>query len=453
MAVDTIRTEEVPAAARDASWPSPASAWYAVAVLAVVLMISQLDRGVITLLVQPIKRDLRLSDTEMSLLLGLAFILFYSFMGVPLSRYSDRKSRRTIIALGVAFWSMATAGCGLAQNFWQLFCCRIGIGAGESVNGPATYSLLADYFPRDRLARALAVLNIGFLAGTGGSLILGSVVIALLPKVAVIPVPFLGTIHGWQLVFLIVGLPGLLVSAWMFTVKEPPRRGRSATGDRPVSFRQVLGFLVSRWRVYGPMYIGLAVNSLGAAGNQQWLPTFYQRSFGWGPAQAGTAIGLLALLVGPLGLSCGTWLVEHLTRQGRHDANLRVTAIGYTAAIPFAVAGPLMPTAWLALACSAVVSFFALFGSPAATAALQIITPNRMRSQASSLYLLMLSAIGMGIGPTIVALVTDFVFRTEAHLGYAMSLTAAVMGPAAALIMWSGVKPYGAIVRALPRAD
>ncbi len=438
------------AASRELPWPAPASAWYTVGILALVLMLSQLDRGVITLLVQPIKRDLHLTDTQVSLLIGFAFILFYTFIGVPLSRFSDRKSRRTIIALGVAFWSLATAACGLAQNFWQLFFARIGIGAGESVNAPATFSLLADCFPPAKLPRAIAVLNIGYLAGSGSSLLLGSLVVSLLPSTPDIVLPVIGTIHGWQLVFLIVGLPGLLVSAIMFTVREPARRGtRPASGVEAIPFRAVLRYLWANRRVYGPMYIGLAVSSLGTAGTLQWMPTFYQRSFGWSIAEAGTVTGLLALVIGPFGLYGGTWLVERYGRLGRNDANLRVVAIGYTVAIPFAVAGPLMPTPWLALSCSGVGAFFGLFGSPAATAALQIITPNGMRSQATSLYLLMLSAIGMGFGPTIVAMITDYVLGSEALLRYAMSIAAALTGPAAAWLIWSGVKPYGEAVSRL----
>src|SRR5215475_4360 len=164
---DSLSEKTVAPEVASEPWPSPRRAWYAVFVFALALMINFLDRGIVSLLVRPIKESLSLSDIQMSLVMGFAFSCFYVILGFPIARMADYKSRRTILGVGVAIWSIMTALCGLAQNFWQLFLCRVGVGSGEACSGPSTYSMLADLFPRDKLPRAIAVLNFGFYAGTG----------------------------------------------------------------------------------------------------------------------------------------------------------------------------------------------------------------------------------------------------------------------------------------------
>lgn len=215
---------EAPASSQP--WPSLRLAWYAVFVFSLTLMINFLDRGIITLLVPSIKADLNLTDFQMSLLIGFAFILFYVFIGLPVARWADVGTRRTIIGIGIGLWSAMTALCGLANNFWQLFVCRVGTGVGESFNGPATYSMLADYFPPQKLPRAIAVVNFGFMLGSGLALVIGGVVIHFLQNVPPVVLPVIGALRSWQMAFLLVGLPGLAVAALVFTLKEPVRRGR-----------------------------------------------------------------------------------------------------------------------------------------------------------------------------------------------------------------------------------
>src|SRR5262245_22042114 len=191
-------------------------------------MVNFLDRGIVGLLVQPIKRDLHLSDFEISLIIGFAFVLMYVILGLPIARMVDSFSRRVILTCGITAWSVATTLCGLAQNFWQLFVARIGVGAGESCSGPATFSMMADLFPPRKLPRAIAVLNFGFIAGTELSLLAGGAAIAWIGSWPSISLPVIGELYDWQLVFIVVGLPGFIVAALMMTVKEPMRRGVAA---------------------------------------------------------------------------------------------------------------------------------------------------------------------------------------------------------------------------------
>ncbi len=205
--------------------PSPARAWYAIFVFALALMMNFLDRGIVGLLVHPLEIDLHLTDSQVGLVTGVAYIVFYAAIGLPIARFADVGVRRTIVGVGVAVWSIATAFCGLAGTFWQLFVARMGVGAGEACNGPPVFSMISDLFPRDKLPLAIAVLNFGFIFGNGFASILGGAVIQALTGVSV-TLPLVGTLHSWQLVFLAVGLPGLIVAALMATVKEPARRGR-----------------------------------------------------------------------------------------------------------------------------------------------------------------------------------------------------------------------------------
>lgn len=428
------------------AWPSRRQAWYAVGIFACALMVNFLDRGILTLLVEPIKRDLGLTDTQVSLLMGFAFVCFYMLVGLPIARLVDSRSRRLIIGIGIATWSGMTALCGFAQNFWQLFAFRVGVGVGEACNGPATYSMLADLFPREQLARAIAVLNFGFAAGTGIALIIGGTVIHLISNTPEVTLPLVGTLRSWQVTFFIVGLPGLIVAALMATVREPARRGRIGAGGQALSVREVLQYLYTERRAYGPMFLGLALKAVLASGSAMWAPTFFMRTYGWSATQIGLIQGTLWLVVAPFGLIAGSMLSEWFTRRGCDDANLRVVLLSSVFLVPGAIAFPLMPDPYLALGVMTVNNFVAMLVPAPQNAALQIITPNEMRGQVTALFLFIFNVVGFGLGPTFVAVFTDFVFGDESQLRYAMVTASAVIGPVAALVIWSGLKPYGACV-------
>lgn len=437
-------------------WPSPRRAWYAVGVFAVALMFNFLDRQIMTLLVGPIKQDLNLSDTEISVLIGFAFVSFYVLMGIPISRLVDSYSRRLIIGAGIASWSLMTALCGLAQSFWQLFAARVGVGVGESCNGPATYSMLSDMFPKEKLPKAIAVLNFGFMFGSGLALIVGGTVIELVTSRPDVALPLVGTLRPWQLTFIIVGLPGLFVALLLTTVREPARRGfpllpgeRQQVARRALPVPEVLRFLGDNRRTYLPIFVGTGLKALLAFGAGVWIPTFLVRKFGWTIGEVGLAQGLILLTVAPLGLVCGGTLAERFAMKGHADANLRVVLIATISAVPFAVLYPLVPSAQLALTLFALNTFLVSLGPGPQNAALQVITPNQMRGQVTALYLAVFNLIGFGLGPTFVALLTDRVFGSEASLPYSLSLAAALLGPVAALVVWYGLRPYGeSVVRA-----
>jgi MFS family permease len=435
-----------------------------VAIFALALMINFLDRGILNLLVEPIKRDLHLSDLQISLVMGFAFACFYVIFGLPIARLADSRSRRVIVGTGIAIFSVMTTLCGLAQNFWQLFLCRVGVGVGEACNGPATFSMLADLFPPTRLPRAISVMNFGFFIGLGVSLLIGGTVVHFVSGLPPLTLPLVGTLHSWQATFLIVGIPGLIVAALFATIIEPARRGRisataGATAQGPgaaarpaaVPVRDVVRFLVQNRATYGPMFLGLALQTVLAFGIQGWTPAFFIRTYGWTIAQIGWTQGLIILLLWPIGLIPGGMLAERLARRGYDDANLRVTIIALLAFTPFEIAFPLMPTAAGSNLMLALAGLCISFGVGPQNAALQTITPGEMRGQVTALFLFVFNIIGFGLGATVVALFTQYVFGSDALLRYSLATTVAVLAPLSALVLWLGLRPYGRSVAASRR--
>ncbi|HEX7416768.1 MAG TPA: MFS transporter [Steroidobacteraceae bacterium] len=438
------------------AWPTRLQAWYALLVLTVALLVATIDRSILSLLVQPIKHDLHLSDTKMSVLIGGAFVFFYAFLGLPIARLADRNSRRLIIGLGMAFWSVMTAMCGIAHTFGQLFWARVGVGAGESSFAPATYSILTDSFPKEQMPRAMAVLSIGFVYGSGLALIVGGAVIQTISGRPDIILPVVGAIRSWQLVFFAVGAPGLILALIMASVHEPRRRGllMGAAGgalSKPVALpvKTVLEFVGKDWKTFVPIFAAMGIKTLLSFGTAMWLPTFFIRSYHWSVPQIGYAQGLVSLIVAPLGLMAGSWLAEWYARKGYDDANMRVVQIATIAVLPCSLLYPLMPTASGALVLWAVNLFVACVGIGPGNAALQIITPNEMRGQVRAAFQFVFNVIGYALGPVFVALFTDYVFGADASLRYSLVAAAAIMGPIAILVTWYGLKPYArSVVRA-----
>ncbi|HZD52794.1 MAG TPA: MFS transporter [Woeseiaceae bacterium] len=448
--MDATSTTEIAEAQADVApeaeeYPPTGQAWYCVAILALAVMVNFLDRGILALLVEPIKADLGLSDVQMSLVMGFAFTFFYAIFGLPVARLVDRYSRKHILAAGVAIWGVMTAFCGLAANFWQLFLARVGVGVGETTSGPSAYSLLADYFSPQRLPRAIAGMNLGFVAGSGLAMIIGGAVIGAIGASQDVMLPGGITLRGWQVVLIVVGLPGLVVSALMLTVREPTRRGGAAKRERPLT--EVFRFLAFHWPVYVPMFVGLALRTVQMFGFTMWAPAFYGRTYGWSPAQVGYVVGASLFLAMPLGLFAGSWLAERYWKNRRFDANIRVVVNSTVIAVPLAVAVPLMPSPWLAAGFGLVAAFFSSMAAPTENAALQSVTPNHLRGQMTFLFLFIMNVVGMGLGPLLIASFSQYLF-TEDGIRYSIFLGALLLGPPAALVFRLGMRPYGRAMEA-----
>ena len=421
-----------------------AYAWWAVAVLCFAGIVSGMDRQIISLLVEPIKRDLGLSDVAISLLQGAAFALFHSLAAVPLGRLADVSNRRLIIVGGVLTWTLACIGSGLAGGFLALFLMRMLIGAGEATLSPAGYSMLADYFPREQLGRAISLfLGSGFV-GSGLALIVGGAIMDQLSATESVSYPLLGELRPWQAAFVLVALPGFLVIALLLTVREPPRSSfgslaAAAEAARAPPFGDVIRFVVAERRTIGTIYAGFALLAAMQFGLGSWVPAFFMRTHGWTAAEIGYAYGLNYVIVGTLGVLVGGAVCDWLARRGYADANLRVGLIAACCALPLVIAFPLVPDGRLAFALLVPATFFGTMPFGAGTAALPLLAPNRMRAQVVALYLLVAIIVGQGVGPFYTAALTDYAFADPAKLRYSIAIAAGSLLAGAIAIIASGL--------------
>ncbi len=426
-------------------WPLPGVAWYAVVILVVAFIFSFIDRIVISMLVEPLKADLGLSDTQLGLLQGPAFAVFYALVGLPIGRWADRHSRRAIIAWGISIWSVMTAVCGLARNFLQLFLARVGVGVGEAALSPAAYSMIADYFPREKLGRAVGVYQAGAFFGAGLSFLVGGLVIQAVAKAGDISFPVIGEVKAWQMVFFVVGLPGLLVSLLMLTVREPARRGPLAgplAGRAGIPLGAVIRYAAQRWRVFGLHFLGFALLAVPMTTIVTWAFPFLTRVLGFTPPQAALRLGLILVVLSPLGVYAGGWVADVLQRRGFRDGTLRV-ALGAAAALwPLSAVATTATTPGLALALLCPFVFCASLSMAVAPAALQVVAPNQMRAQISATWMLVLNIVTGVIGPFAVGLISDSVFGDPLAVGKSMALVNCISVPIAALALWAALVPF-----------
>ncbi len=423
------------------AYPPIRQAWYAVTILTLAYIFSFIDRQILSLLVVPIRRDLAISDTQMSLLMGISFALFYTLFGLPLGRLADSSSRRNLITLGVLTWSLFTAGCGLAATYPLLFLMRVGVGIGEAALSPPAYSLLSDYFPPRQRPLALSVYGLGIFIGSGLAMILGGIIVPYTASGGVITLPLVGlAVYPWQITFFVIGLPGLLIAALVRTVPEPIRQERQTT--LPVSLAAIVAYIKSHRATFGCHHLATALITFAAYGINAWAPSFLMRTYGWSVAQAGLTFGVAVAVFSSLGILAGGWYCQSLARRGYRDAHFRVGLITAILALPSVILFPLMPTPELAMLFLIPCLFLQATMFGVAPAALQQVAPNEMRAQISAVYLFVINLIGLGAGPTVIALVTDRVFHDDLMLRYSILYVCAASWLLSALLWGVGLAPY-----------
>ncbi|HCL59078.1 MAG TPA: MFS transporter [Acinetobacter sp.] len=438
---EQVATEIPPAAPERSSYQ-----WYVVIICMVAYILSFVDRQILSLMIEPIKADLMLSDTQFSLLQGLAFSLFYAFMGVPIAALADKKSRVKIISVGIAFWSLATAACGLSKNFIQMFLARLSVGAGEAALSPAFYSIVADLFPKHKLGRALGVYAIGAFIGSGLAFLIGGYVIGLLKDVSFITLPVIGEIKTWQLTFMIVGLPGVLLALLMIlTVREPERKGLKMDANGvavKASFKNSMGFIKTHKKTFFCHFIGFSFYTMMLYSLLGWAPAYYMRHFGLDANQTGYILGSIILVANTSGaLFCG-WLIDFFSKCGYSDAAIRAGAIGCAALIIPSVLFTQVNNMQLSFALIFVAMFFSTFPIPASAAATQMLTPNQLRSQVSAKFLLISNLIALGVGTTAVALITDRYYENTLMVGNSISIVNAIAGLIGVFLLYRGCQYY-----------
>lgn len=424
-----------------AEYPGARQAWSTVAVVTTLYWLGTLDRQMSVLLVTPIKEHFQLSDVGVSLIHGLAFPLFYMLASLPVGWMVDRFRRRKILFWGALVWASAAVAGGLARSFGQLFAARAGVGAGESTLQPTTFSILADLFPPGRLSLPLSIFVIGGTVGSGMSFILGGELVAWVNSQPPIVLPFAGPLAGWQFALIVTGFPGLLVAGAIFLVPEPPRTHKGLSPHVDANFSALGRQYRKHPRFYLTQSVGFALVMMLVVGLGAWSPAFLSREHGWEIARIGRWLGVSQILSALLGLAFHGAMVDRLFRKGRHDAHMAYFMVMSILAGPLAVAAYLVDNAHLMLLLYSL-AYFCIMAYPAiGPAALQITTPPALRGKASSVYMICVNLIGAIGGPLIIAMITDYGFRSEADLGLSMSLFAGVSMLVAAVLFRVGMAP------------
>ena len=389
---------------------SDATRRYVLGVLVVTYTFNFIDRQILGILVEPIKRDLGVSATFMGLLTGLAFAVFYTLMGIPIARIADRANRRNLIAVALAIWSTFTALQGVAQNAWQLMVFRIGVGVGEAGCSPPSHSIIADYYPQNRRASALGIYSLGIPVGILFGFLVGG---------------WMEQYFGWRWAFFVVGLPGLLLALVVrFTVKEPPRglSDQRTTEVAQPSVFSVVKYLLAR-RSFIHMAVGGGLAAFSGYGLITFAAAFFARTHGMSSGELGTYLGLIFGIPGGIGIALGGRLADHF---GEKDTRwfLWVVAVALAVLVPFGVMVFVVNDGLTAMACLVLPVMLGNFYQATTFAQTQTLVGLNMRSVASAILLFTLNIIGLALGPSAVGILSDMLAPTygDDSLGWALMI-------------------------------
>lgn len=447
--LDDTQGAEIPpveqVAAKTEKQPSVFYAWAVVILLFACYTISAIDARVMTLMVADIRQDMKLDDFQISLLQGFATVVLVAVAAVPIGRIVDNgRNRSKLLAGGIVLWCLATAASGLSRTFGHLFLARVGVGIGESTLGPTAYSLISDYFEPKRRAFAISVFALGYPVGGGLALVIGAYVLKAAKEYGPAILPVIGLVQPWQMTFFIVGLPGLILALFVAMIREPKRHAAptAVIGVERLTLRQTVAFLAKRWKVYSALIGSVSLLGMLAIGTAIWYPTFLIRTYGMTATEAGYSFGILMIVCGGLGNLTGGWFSGFFMRRGHPGANLHIMTWVTLVKVAPLVVGPLMPTATGALVLMGIATFIGQGTNSVALASLQDITPSRLRGQMTALMLMCVTTLGMALGSSVIAAVTQFVFHDDGALRYSLAIMPAIVGPLVALMFVLARKPY-----------
>ena len=424
------------------SWPQPIYAWFFTSILLVAYIISFIDRQMINYLVVPIKEDMGLTDFEISFIQGWGFVLAYIIFSIPFGRIVDKVNRVRVLIGGIIIWSVATAACGFSKNSWQLVLSRSGVGAGEAALTPASWSIISDLFPVEKRSFPMSIYLMGPYIGQGLSLLFGAQILRIYNE----PVTLFESIivQPWQIIFLIIAIPGVILGLLMFALKDPVRKEVlvSEKEEGKDSIKEVFAYVIKNIGAYMPLLIGSAFIVVLLYGVQSWVPTFLHRIHGWEHTRIGDQYGLVALFAGSLGVVSGPMAEKYLTKLNFSAATIIVCII---TAVALTIIGPIT---FLSLSSDIVLigifitSFFITLPLALFATSLQNITPNQYRGVVTGLYVFTVNITGYGLGPMVVAFFTDKVFKSEMAIDLSMAAMFLICGPISFFIFYLGRKPF-----------
>lgn len=402
--------------------PRLGTAWWMVAVLFGLYVLSWVDRLILSMLVSPIKAHLMLTDVQVSMVTSTSFAIFYAIFGLPIGWAADRFSRRWIIFAGVLVWAVATTACGFAQSYEALLVGRIFVGVGEAALLPAAYSLIADAFPTRLLTRATSTFQMAGKVGSATAFALGGVAIAFATANSGIHIPFHGPVQPWQLVMMMVGLPGLLIALLVFTFPDPGRRrAPGVAANAPQQKGEIRTFVRANWRLLTLMLIGTSCLAMCGYSMTNWVPAYIERHFGWKPVQYGLALSLMNI-VSAASLVANGFIVDRLFSRGMRDAHLRFYSWLIVALLPVVAYMFFATNVYVFLVCYCVAQFITVPFMVYVSSIIGLIAPATIRARMLAFFLFVFTILGLGAGPAIVAALTQYVFQSEAALGQSLAV-------------------------------
>jgi len=418
-------------------YPSPAYAYFSVGLLMLAYVCAFVDRMALSLVVDPIRKDFGLNDTQVSALAGLAFVVCYVLFSFPFGRWVDRHARPPALTLGISVWSLAMMGCGLATNFWQLFVGRMLVGTGEAAVNPVAYSSIPDSFPPHRRSFAMAIFAAGSTIGGGLGVYLGSLLLGWAERVQP-SLPIVGTLAPWQVLFIGLGLPGLFVALLVhLTLRDPPRR---AAGGTPATSRDVAAYFAEHRALFVLMFLGFSGFAISNYAFTVWGPTYFMRVHQMSVAQVGLLMGVGFAVFGSSGALLGGLWADRMQKAGRREAPIWVGLRVAWIQLPFFVGAYLSPDATIAVILFSCGMFCASMIGGLQGAMVQVLTPNRMRGQAGAIYLTVVNVLGLGLAPIATAAMTDYVFGGPTEIGKSLVATTIVALGLASLLLVLGMK-------------
>ena len=400
--------------------------WYTVGVLTLASTFSIIDRQILNVMIGPVQRDLGgISDFQISLIMGFAFTFLYSILSYPAGWIADRYNRKNLMAAGIFSWSLLTMLCGTVSQYWHLFLARMGVGVGEATLGPAANSALADYFPSDRLPLAIGIMSAAPFIGQGLANIAGGPLIDYLEASPNFVLPLIGEVYSWQMVFLVVGAPGILVALMAWGLREPARRGKVNADGVGVPFAEVWAFVKTRRAFF--FFVFTAYLCLATQGWSlfSWIVEYYVRNHEWTRSEIGLIYGSIAMIVGIMGsVIGGLWAGSMMVNKP--DATLRIVMYGTVVLLVTAPFLTIASNPWVGIALLVPITFCMAMPPGLIMATLQAIAPNELRGQMVAFYLIAVNFLAYTFAPSLPAYISDQIFQSRMALGQSISILAVI---------------------------
>ncbi len=422
----------------NSGYPKAGYAWYVVIILFLVYTLAFVDRMIITFLVDPIRSDFNINDFQFSILSTLSFSILYSIMGIPLGRLADSRSRRFQLAIGIALWSCMTILCGKANTYWALFFALVGVGIGEACLVPCAYSMIADYFPREKRGLPLNVFSNGIMVGSLVANYVGGQVSQYAMDAGPMTIPIFGHVQPWQFTFIVVGIPGILFVLAMISVREPSRKEISGSAD----FKSTILYLYKNWKTYGSLIGGTTFGAMTNGALLGWIIPWFTRRFSWGLDQIGTYLGMFIFVFGSLGLLISGFLANKYISAGKKAVYIKLMMGAQIMVLFPIILAHMVDNPYWVLFCAGFTICFGGVSAGLGPASLQTISPNEMRGQVTAICFLILNLIAGPLGSSTVGFLTSYIFADDLMVRSSVvivGLCASVLG---VITLKTGLKAY-----------